>query len=129
MSVAYRVKAVTAVVKVGGTEKYLHRGSIVPSAATNVEHLLAVGLVEEVNLLPSDVAEVDSREEVSGEQSGPEVLQSSDEDLPEPPAKAGPGSSAEAWRNYASAIGVEVSGNADRAEVIAALEAAGKPTE
>lgn len=124
---AYRVKAVTAVIKVGGTEKYLNRGSFVPSAATNIEHLLAVGLLEEVELLEV-AAPVD--EAPQGDDDDPK--QGDDGEQPEPvtvPPKAGAGASAEAWRNYAKAIEVEVADDASRDAVIAAVEAAGKPTE
>lgn len=121
---AYRVKAVTAVIKVGGTEKYLNRGSFVPSAATNIEHLLAVGLLEEVELLEVDEP-VD--EAPKGDGDGPKDGEQS-EPVTVPP-KAGAGASAEAWRNYAKSIEVEVADDASRDAVIAAVEAAGKPTE
>ena len=42
---AYRVTATTVVVKIGGGERYLSRGAIVPDAASNVAHLVSVGLV------------------------------------------------------------------------------------
>lgn len=142
----YRVKAVTAVIKIGGSERYLHRGAIVPSAATNIEHLLAVGLLEEISLL--EVPEADSPEDEqqsalqgtggSGDGSGAMQLPAqSGQEPPAPPvteppvlpAKAGPGSSAEAWRNYAAALEVDVPADASREYVITALETAGKPTE
>lgn len=47
-----------------------------------------------------------------------------DEPGPKPPKRSGPGSSAAAWRNYAAKNGVDVADDADRDEVIAALEAA-----
>lgn len=43
---AYHVSGAAAVVSVGGTEVYLYRGATVPDGATNLEHLLSVGLVE-----------------------------------------------------------------------------------
>jgi len=46
-----------------------------------------------------------------------------------PPPKSGPGSGADAWRTYAGEVGVEVDEKANRDAVIAALEAAEKPTE
>ena len=124
---AYRVKAVTAVIKVGGTEKYLHRGSIVPSSATNVEHLLAVGLLEEIDLLTTEVPEADSPADEA--QSAAQSSGTDGDPAPAPPAKSGPGSGAEAWRNYAAALEVEVAEDASRDDVLAALEAADKPTE
>lgn len=50
-------------------------------------------------------------------------------DRPKPPKRSGPGSSAAAWRNYASKNGVDVADDADRDEVIAALEAAEVPVD
>ncbi|MFY1588988.1 hypothetical protein ACN267_31360 [Micromonospora sp. WMMD734] len=46
-----------------------------------------------------------------------------------PPPKGGPGSDAEAWRAYAAGKGVEVPSDAKRPAIIAALDAAGVPTE
>lgn len=135
----YRVKAAAAVIKIGGTEQYLYRGNIVPAAATNAEHLHRIGLLEEFTLL--EVPEADSTEDellavVQGNADGdpgaeqpPAQTGQEQTDPPAPPAKVGPGSSAEAWRTYAKAVGVEVPSDADRAAVIAALEADGKPTE
>ena len=45
------------------------------------------------------------------------------------PAKAGPGSSKTAWTEYATTNGVEVEDGATRDEIIAALDAAGVPTD
>ena len=45
------------------------------------------------------------------------------------PPKGGAGSGAPAWREYAVSKGVEVSADASRDDVIAALDAAGIPTE
>ena len=47
----------------------------------------------------------------------------------EVPPKGGPGSGADMWRAYAAAKDVEVAADADRDAVIAALKAAGVPTE
>lgn len=46
-----------------------------------------------------------------------------------PPPKAGPGSGAPAWREYAAKVGVDVPADAARDAVIEALESAGKPTD
>jgi len=46
-----------------------------------------------------------------------------------PPPKGGAGSGAPAWRAYAAKKGVEVAEDASREDVVAALEAAGVPTE
>lgn len=46
-----------------------------------------------------------------------------------PPPKGGGGSGAPAWREYAAKHNVEVADNASRDDVIAALDAAGVPTE
>ena len=45
------------------------------------------------------------------------------------PRKAGPGSGHDAWKAYAFAKGVELPEGSKRDEIIAALEAAGIPTE
>lgn len=124
----YRVKAAAAVVKIGSSERYLYRGAVVPSAATNLEHLLDIGLLEEFELLEVAGELVDEAPQGAGddEQQGDDGKQS--EPVTVPP-KAGAGASAEAWRNYAKAIEVEVADDASRDAVIAAIEAAGKPTE
>lgn len=46
-----------------------------------------------------------------------------------PPPKAGRGSGKEAWAAYAEAKDVEFDADASRDEIIAAVEAAGVPTE
>ncbi len=45
--------------------------------------------------------------------------------LPAPPPRAGRGSSAEAWRQWAESAGVAVQDDAGRDDIIAACEAAG----
>lgn len=136
----YRVKAAAAVVKIGGTERYLYKGNIVPEAATNAEHLAQIGLLEQVDLLEVPVAAAaeavaqTSPEDTSGAgQPSAPPADAGDGDGGQlavaPPPKAGQGSSAEAWRTYAAAVGVEVAGDASRDDVITAVEAAGKPTE
>ena len=46
-----------------------------------------------------------------------------------PPPKGGAGSGAPAWREYAARNNVEVASDASREDVVAALDAAGVPTE
>lgn len=46
-----------------------------------------------------------------------------------PPPKAGRGSSEDAWRSYAAANDVDVSGAEGRDDIVAACEAAGVPVE
>lgn len=48
-------------------------------------------------------------------------------EAPEPPPAAGKGSSEQAWRDYAAAVGVDIEGVEDRKGIRAAIEAAGKP--
>lgn len=48
---------------------------------------------------------------------------------PKPPPRSGTGSGADAWRAYAADQGVDVPADAERADVITALEAADKPTK
>lgn len=45
------------------------------------------------------------------------------------PPKGGAGSGVDAWKAYAAKLDVEVADDASRDDVIAALEAAGHPTE
>ncbi|GIF14792.1 hypothetical protein [Actinoplanes teichomyceticus] len=45
------------------------------------------------------------------------------------PARSGPGSGVEKWREYATSQGVDVPEGASRDDMIAALDAAGKPTK
>lgn len=47
----------------------------------------------------------------------------------EPPPKHGQGSGEDAWRAYAAARGIDVTGLDKRADIITACEAAGVPTE
>lgn len=63
----------------------------------------------------------------NGETEKSEVA-SSDSGPPKPPRRSGPGSSAKAWRTYATEQGIGVEGDADRDTVIAALDTAGIPT-
>ena len=60
---------------------------------------------------------------------GEAVTPAADESRPKPPRRSGPGSSAAAWRNYAAKNGVDVPSDADRDDVIAALEAAEIPVD
>lgn len=119
---AFRVKAEAVVLKVGSSEMYSYKGQIVPDSATNTAWLADAGLLEEIDLpQPVHVVE-ESRDETpvkAVESVGPVVV----------PPKAGPGSSAEAWRKYATDNGVQVDAGVDRAGVIAALENAGIATE
>lgn len=46
-----------------------------------------------------------------------------------PPPKSGKGSGEAAWRAYAAQHGVDVPAGTDRGDIIAALDAAGVPTE
>lgn len=46
-----------------------------------------------------------------------------------PPPRSGPGSGRAAWRDYAAARDVTVADDAERADIIAACDAAGVPTE
>lgn len=74
------------------------------------------------------------------DQGGPESLSPTDldaapsgggeqveADAPKPPSQRGPGSSEAAWRAYAKEVGVHVDDAETRADVIATVEAAGKP--
>ena len=56
----------------------------------------------------------------------PEAL---DEGVVPVPPKGGAGSGIEAWKKYAEALGVDITGAETRDDVIAAITAAGKPTE
>ena len=45
---SYRVKAGAVVAVIGGSDRYLERGVVLPEGVENIDHLKAVGLVEEV---------------------------------------------------------------------------------
>lgn len=67
----------------------------------------------------------------TGDYPGAEVRSRADTDR-EPgaiPPKGGPGSGRDAWASYANDVDVDVPSGASRDDIIAALEAAGKPTE
>jgi len=61
--------------------------------------------------------------------SGRESSTASSSEAPKAPPRSGPGSGAPEWRSYASKVGVDVPADAERSDVIAALDAAGKPTK
>lgn len=46
-----------------------------------------------------------------------------------PPPKAGPGSGADSWSQYAAELGVQVPEGAKRDEIVQAISDAGKPVE
>ena len=48
---AFRVKAGAVVAVVGGSDRYFERGAVLPEGVGNIEHLKAVGLVEEFELV------------------------------------------------------------------------------
>jgi len=74
----------------------------------------------EVAQLKARIAELEREKAAGGDGAGGNG--------PVPPRR-GSGSSAQAWREYATSVGVEVDPEASREDVIAALEKAGKPTE
>ena len=45
---AYRVKAGAVAAVVGGSDRYFEKGVVLPDGVENLDHLKAVGLVEEV---------------------------------------------------------------------------------
>lgn len=136
MADQYRVKAPVVKVSIGSPDgnrvaRILRAGAIVPDgvAAESLEKLAARGFIEELEIPEADSLQ-DLLPAVPVVPVGDE--QQSDEDGKQSaaaPPKAGPGSSAEAWRTYAAGVGVEVEADASRDDVIAALKAAGKPTE
>jgi hypothetical protein len=65
----------------------------------------------------------------AAERVGDHVWEDDAADSDGPPPKAGKGSSADAWVAYAQDNGVDVDADAKRDDIIAALEAAGVPTE
>lgn len=137
MADQYRVKAPVVKVSIGSPDgnrvaRILRAGAIVPAgvAAESLEKLAERGFIEEADDAEEDEPEAPAQPEplppVSGDESP--AVDSEQFEVAAPP-KAGPGSSAEAWRTYAASIGVDVDAGASRDDVIAALEAAGKPTE
>ena len=57
----YRVKAGGLVAVVGGSDRYLNKGAILPDETANLEHLLSLGLAEEIEAAP-ETAEAPERE-------------------------------------------------------------------
>lgn len=137
MADKYRVKAPVVKVSIGSPDgnrvaRILRAGAIVPDgvAAESLEKLAARGFLEEVDDAEEAEPEVPAQPEPPAPVSGDESPAAESEQLEvAAPPKAGPGSSAEAWRVYAAGLGVDVADDASRDDVIAALEAAGKPTE
>lgn len=141
MAHQYRVKAPVVKVSIGSLDgnriaRILRAGAIVPDgvAAESLEKLAARGFLEELEIpvadSPGDLPPTVPVIPVGGEQPPAGPAASGDEQgTVSPPPKAGQGSSAEAWRTYAAAVDVEVPADASRDDVIAALEAAGQPTE
>ena len=74
--------------------------------------------------VPSDHAAGERPDTDGDDQSGEE-----DESTSEIPPKSGPEGSRAAWADYAAARGVEIPATMKRNEIIAAIEAAGHPTE
>lgn len=54
---AFRVKAGAVVAVVGGSDRYFERGAVLPEGVGNIEHLKAVGLVEEFELVAPETTE------------------------------------------------------------------------
>lgn len=91
---------------------------------------------------PKPAAEVDPDQDdavtdgAQGEQSTPQTVPAEPEpavEAPEPgveggpPPRSGPGSGESEWRAYASQLGVDVTSAESRKDIIAAIEAAGRP--
>ena len=51
----YRVKAGGLVAVVGGSDRYLDKGEILPEETANIEHLLSLSLAEEIEVAPETV--------------------------------------------------------------------------
>jgi hypothetical protein len=73
---------------------------------------------DEVARLKARIAELEQIQAETGDTSESKV-----------PPRQGPGSGADKWRAYAKSVEVQVGDDASRDDVIAALEAAGKPTK
>jgi hypothetical protein len=76
------------------------------------------GEAAEVAALRARIAELEAAQKSGADDADVEV-----------PPRSGPGSGAQAWREYATSQGVEVADDASREEVISALKSAGKPVE
>ncbi len=79
--------------------------------------------------VPADVAALISNPKAWAEQPAGAQQKAGAGSESEIPPKGGAGSGAEHWRAYAAKVDVEIADDASREDVIAALEAAGKPTE
>ncbi|GIF08663.1 hypothetical protein [Actinoplanes siamensis] len=81
----------------------------------------------EVDALRARIAELEAAQQ--GNSSSPTELDATQQGGPKLPPRSGPGSGAPEWRAYARSVDVEVADGASREDVIAALDAAGKPTK
>lgn len=140
MADLYRVKAPVVKVSIGSLDgnrvaRILRAGAIVPEgvAAESLEQLTKRGFIEKFEVTAVAIPDVEPVQVVStsdqGAQEDTKEQEDGSQELPTPPAQGGPGSGAEAWRNYAAKVGVDVPQDASRDDVITALGAAGKPTE
>ncbi|GAA1714498.1 hypothetical protein [Brachybacterium phenoliresistens] len=126
---SYKVTAPVVKVSIGSLDgnrvaRILRAGAIVPEgvAEESLDLLASRGLIE---ALPEP--DLDPEDDIDPETLGDAGAQG--EERPTPPPKAGKGSGPEAWRAYAEKVDVEVPADASREDVIAAVDAAGKPTE
>jgi len=127
---SYKVTAPVVKVSIGSLDgnrvaRILRAGAIVPEgvAEESLDLLAARGLIEALPE-PDVDPEADLDPETLGDRGGAQG-----EEQPTPPPKTGKGSGPEAWRAYAEKVDVEVPADASREDVIAAVDAAGKPTE
>ena len=95
---AYRVKAGAVVAVIGGSDRYLERGVVLPEGVENIDHLKAVGLVEEVAL--------DEPDEPAGEESVDLDALNLDE-----------------LRTYAAENGIDIGDATRKADIRAAIDA------
>lgn len=109
----YVVSAPLIAVVVSGEWRQLLAGAAVPSGvkSDDLDRLEREGYIKKTKAQ-------DKGEAAKDEKSGAV-----------PPAKSGPGSGKKAWQDYAETVGVNVDESADRDAIIAAVAAAGQPTE
>lgn len=78
---------------------------------------------------PDDDVPAWARKRITNPKAWESGADTADEGTPSPPPKGGPGSGKDAWVAYAAASNVDIDGAETRDDIVAALDAAGVPTE
>lgn len=123
MAKSYVVIGACAVVALGDTEVYLYHGSVAPEGATNIDHLVEVGLVAEANEAdPLSSDDAGAPEAASGNASGSETPSEAGDGAPDADDLDGI-DRLDALREVAESEGVDVAGISSKDGVRDAIRA------